>query len=310
MRLNRPAFSIHQQRFSPAKTTGPNKPPTATYTAPPSPSKLPANIAASAETSRLQGELLQLHLLHRDAARVEAQWRASAKSKLGERFRAVRDAHRQLADREAAEVEGDNIAALQQWSGGGGGGGTLDDRVRVLDAVVGGAWMMSEPGGKYARVVRRFERWVERVMDLEEARESSGAGVHGQSVGSNSNGAGGGMEGALFIQDLDAAWTEECMGMTHKLEGWQAQLESSSTGHLANGNATIGVTGSGSDSRSSLERMLEGSRALIEDMLSELSAMEEIRQAALAREEDWIERMNRDDDDNDTPRAGAVWRAM
>ncbi|OAA69983.1 hypothetical protein LEL_09799 [Akanthomyces lecanii RCEF 1005] len=317
---HRPVFmQQQQQRLSPGKTSSP-RPPTAQQP-PLSPSKPPANVAASAETARLQAELLQLHLLHRDAGTVEAQWHASAKTKLGERFRELRDAHRALADREAAEIEGDNIAALQCWGGGigaGAGMGTLlDGRIQALDAVISGVWALSEPGGKYARVVRRFERWVERVMDLEEARDSgaiclfaSGAALPDRhSLGNSTNSAGGGggsnMQDALFLQDLDRAWTDDCASMTRKLEGWQDQLEQCLGGGLE--GLGSGVSGGGG---SSLARMLDGAGSLVGDMLAELGAMEEIRQAALAREEDWIEAMNRDDDENDTPRAGAVWRAM
>lgn len=263
-------------------------------------------MAASADTARLQAELLQLHLLHRDAAAVEAQWHASAQAKLGRRFRALRDAHRATADREAAEAEGENLAALQRWTGGTAGTGTLEERTQALDAVVSGVWALSEPGGKYARVVRRFERWVERVMDLEEARDSGALGMLARARGSNSIGfdsstgsGSGGMEEALFLQDLDPAWTDDCASMTRRLEEWQDQL-----------GGGLGPAEQGSGSSNSLVRMLDGARSLVGDMLAELGAMEEIRQAARAREEAWIEAMNRDDDENDTPPAGAVWRAV
>lgn len=307
-----------QQRLSPGKTSSPRPPITQLQQQPPlSPSKLPANVAASAETARLQAELLQLHLLHRDAGVVEAQWNASAKAKLSEQFHKLREAHRALADREAAEVEGDNVAALQCWGGSLGGGREmpLDGRIQSLDAVVSGVWALSEPGGKYARVVRRFERWVERVMDLEEARDSGAIGLfasgavapdrHSFGNSTNTGGGGGGssMEDALFLQDLDQTWTDDCASMTRKLEGWQDQLEQCVRG---GGGREPG----GDRSSSSLARMLDGAGSLAGDMLAELGAMEEIRQAALAREQDWIEAMNRDDDENDTPRAGAVWRAM
>ncbi|KAM3511271.1 hypothetical protein MY11210_005072 [Beauveria gryllotalpidicola] len=302
---HRPAFNTLQQRFSPAKTDSP-KLPTASYTQPSSsPSKLPANVAASAETARLQAELLQLHFLHRDAGKVESQWHASAKTKLGLRFHELRDAHRALADREAAAVEADNLQGLQRW-----GGALLDAKIRSLDAAISGVWAMSEPGGKYARVVRRFERWVERVMDLEEARDNgtigllaSGGGGGSITLGS-STGSGGGaaVEDALFVPELDPAWADDCESMARKLEDWRDQLE---------GACLKNQHGGAEATMTSLGRMLDGARSLVRDMLAELSAMEEIRQAALARQEDWIEAMNRDDDESDIPlRAGAVWRAI
>ncbi|OAA63181.1 hypothetical protein ISF_05057 [Cordyceps fumosorosea ARSEF 2679] len=294
------AFNPLQQRLSPGKPSSPR---------PPSPFKPPAAVAAAAETARQQAALLQLHLLHRDADLVVAQWHASAKVKLGARFRGLRDAHSALAEREAAAVEADNVEALQRWAAGGGARGCppLDERVRALDAAMSGVWAMSEPGGKYARAVRRFERWFERVMDLEEARDSGtigllvGGGRHHGSIGGS-----GGVEEALFVPEMDPAWAEDCASMARKLEGWQCQLDD------AGGDDDLRLVDSdGKTTTTTLGRMLDGARSLVAGMLAELAAMEEIRQAALAREEDWIEAMNRDDDEDDmSRRAGAVWRAL
>ncbi|KAH7170476.1 hypothetical protein EDB81DRAFT_876507 [Dactylonectria macrodidyma] len=276
----RPAFSTLQQHYSPAKSAAP-KPLTATFLAPPSPSKLPANVAASAETSRLQIELLQLHLLHRDAAIVDAEWRASAKQKLGERFAKLAAEGRQVDEREKTEVEKENVLALRNWALGGG----LEDRIQTLDAVMNGMWVLGEPGGRYARVIRRFERWVDRMCEIEDARRGDGALLQEQDV--------------LFINELDAAWKDECTGLIRRLEGIKRQL------------ADLGQIPDEEDGEpSSLRRMLEDSRALVEGMLAELNLMEEIEHEALAREEDWIESMNRDDAVDDTPGAGAIWRVV
>jgi phage host-nuclease inhibitor protein Gam len=240
-------------------------------------------VAITAETSRLQAELLQLHIIHRDAGYVESQWHASAKEKLGERFRQVGDASKELVRLEAADVEIDNAAAIRRW--GAGRGASLEEKIQALDAAVNGVWAMSEPGGRYARLVRRFERWVDGVLDLEEARENGGEAL-----------LSGGYD-SPFIDDLDATWSDECAGMARKLESWQSHLQD------------VGDV-SRSDEPSSLERVMNGSRSLVEDMLAELEAMEEIRRAALAREDEWIDCVNRDGDEDDTRRAGAVWRGM
>ncbi|KAF7535778.1 hypothetical protein G7Z17_g13149 [Cylindrodendrum hubeiense] len=276
----RPTFSTLQQHYSPAKSAAP-KPLTATFLAPPSPSKLPANVAASAETSRLQTELLQLHLLHRDAATVDAEWKASAKHKLGERFSKLAAEGRQIDEREKAEVEKENVLALRSWAVGGG----LEDRIQMLDAVINGAWTLGEPGGRYARVIRRFERWVDRMCEIEDARRGDGALLQEQDV--------------LFIGELDAAWKDESTGLIRRLDGMKRQLED------------LGQVPDEEDQeQSSLRRIMVDSRALVEGMLAELSLMEEIEREALAREDEWIERMNKDDDANDTPGAGAIWRVV
>ncbi|CEI39102.1 hypothetical protein FVEN_g10703 [Fusarium venenatum] len=281
----RPAFSTLQQHYSPAKSSAP-KPLTSTFLAPPSPSKLPANVAASAETSRLQTELLQLHLLHRDAPAVDAAWRASAERKLGEQFSNLAAESKQVDDHEKAEVEKENILALRKWAVGGG----LEERIQVLDSVMSGLWALEEPGGRYARAVRRFERWVEGMCEIEEARREGGALLQESDV--------------LFIGELDSAWKDECAGLVRRLDTLNRQL--SQLGDFPAENQEEDDT----KERSSLQRMVEGSRELVHGMLTELNVMEDIERDALAREDDWIERMNRDEDVDDTPRAGAVWRVV
>ncbi|KAK7398271.1 hypothetical protein QQX98_012361 [Neonectria punicea] len=276
----RPAFSTLQQHYSPAKSVAP-KPLTSTFLAPPSPSKLPANVAASAETSRLQAELLQLHLLHQDAAVVDAEWRSSARQKLGARFAQVSADGTQVDEREKAEIERENVLALRSWAVGGG----LEDRIQTLDAVINGVWTLGEPGGRYARVIRRFERWVDRMCEIEDVRRGDGALLQEQDV--------------LFISELDAAWKDECMGLIRRLDGMKRQLQE--LGQLPD---------EANDERSSLQRMMEDSRTLIKGMLAELSLMEDIEREALVREDDWIEKMNRDENADDNPRAGAIWRVV
>ncbi|KAG8427203.1 hypothetical protein J3459_007418 [Metarhizium acridum] len=283
----RPAFSTLQQHYSPAKSQAP-KPLTSAIIAPPSPSKLPANIAASAETSRLQAELLQLHLLHRDSQAVQAQWHASAKAKLGSRFEELSRESRGVSERERFAVESDNILALRRWARSGRCG--IEEKIQSLDEIFTGLCTLSEPAGRYARVVKRFERWADHMCDAEEARHDAGRTlVHGHE--------------SLFVGELDAAWKEECAGLTRRLETWRTRLAEIDDLPTREGVATTEV--------SSLERMLAGAGNLVHDMLTELHAMEEIEQQALARENEWIERVNREgDDDIDTPRVGAVWRVI
>lgn len=284
----RPAFSTLQQHYSPAKNAAP-KPLTATFLAPPSPSKLPANVAASAETGRLQAELLQLHLLHRAAAPVDAQWQASARDKLGGRFARLGAASGEVADRERAGVERENVLALRRWGSSGKG---LEEKIRSLDEIFGGIWTLSEAGGRYSRVVRRFERWIERVRDVEGARRDTGTALHQD-------------PDALFVGELEAPWKDECAGITRRLDVWQAQLRD-----IDDLPADTEAESSSRRGGASLGRMLWGARNLVHDMLAELREMGAMEREALAREEAWIESMNRDDEGDDTPGAGAVWRVV
>lgn len=222
--------------------------------------------------------MLQLHLLHCGATSVDAEWRASAKQKLGDRFAKLAVANKGIDDKERAELERENVLALRSWAAGGG----LEERIQALDGMISGLWTMGEAGGRYARVVRRFERWIDRVTEIEDARKSKNLLLHDQDV--------------LFIGDLDASWKDECAGLKRKLDGWKRQLNE--LGQVPD------------DEQSSLGRMMHGSRMLIQNMLDELGLMGGIEKDALEREDSWIERMNRDENGDDTPRAGAIWRVV
>ncbi|RKU42247.1 hypothetical protein DL546_003375 [Coniochaeta pulveracea] len=275
----KPAFSTLQQHYSPAKNLAP-KPLTSTYLAPPSPSKLPSNIALSAETARLQTELLQLHLLRRDSDAVCAAWRESARRRLGDRFHALAAREREIRALEAAVVERGNVAALIHW----GGGDQLEERTRLLDVVLSGVWAWNDTGGKYARVVRQFERWAEEMEGIVEAR--GGDLWPGEEV--------------VFVSDLDASWKGECEPLGRKLEEWREVLRRDL--RLERGKRV---------GESSLERIVAGLEALVDDMIAELALMVEIEREAIRREDEWVKSMNRSDDGggNDT-RAGAIWRVL
>ncbi|KAI1089688.1 hypothetical protein F5B19DRAFT_466329 [Rostrohypoxylon terebratum] len=293
----RPAFNTHQQHYSPAKSLAP-KPLTSTFLAPPSPSKLPANVAISAETSRLQTELLQLSLLHRDAAAVDSEWHASARQKLGDRFAQLAKENNALLGLERQGVEARNVAALTKWGNPGTRNGLgLEEKVQILDEVLNGVWQLGEPDGRYARVVAGFETWAERMASIVTAQRSDNVGVlvEGDEV--------------LFLGDLDASWKRDCISLQRKLEGWRAALRD--LGDIESPRDSD--SDSELESRSSLLRMVDGCRNLVHDMLSELAIMAQIERDAARAEDEWIERTNRaiEDEDDDTPAARAyvpLWK--
>lgn len=272
-------FSALQQHFSPAKNPAP-KPNLAAYLAPPSPSKLPSNIAISAEISKLQNELLQLHLLHKGAALVDREWRASAKRKLGDRFQSVVDRNEALIGLEVEEMGKVNAAAFQNWQGLGAPGWGLEEKIQILDEVVNGVWNLGESGGKYARTVKKFERWLGKCQYIMEARSRD----HDDED-----------EEILFIEELDASWKNDCLILGRKLESWQCQLRD--------------LRSPGGSS--SLATVMEGCGSLVEGMLKELTVMGQIEQDAMRMEVEWIKDMNDDimEDDQSKPAAGAIWRS-
>ncbi|KAK1640569.1 hypothetical protein BDP81DRAFT_391248 [Colletotrichum phormii] len=311
----RPAFSTLQQHYSPAKSLAP-KPLTATYLAAPSPSKLPANVALTAETSRLQTELLQLHLLHRDLPQVTSQWHASARSKLAARHADLARSARDLAALESDAAERRNLAALRNWattptSSSAGGGKIsslpLEDRIQRLDALLTSLWSLDSPGGKHHRLVRAFERWASTLSDLEAARARAQDSADPSALLD-------GNADVRFGGGLDARWKDDAAALVRRLEGWDAQLREleyrgDDDGGENDGDAAVGTT----TQASSLKRMLGGCGSLVRDMLDELAVMEDIEAAAVERENEWIKRMNREGDDGrgrDTQRAGAIWRVI
>jgi hypothetical protein len=240
---------------------------------------LPSNIAISAETAKLQNELLQLHLLHKDADFVGNEWRSSAKRKLGARFQSVVAKHDELVHLEVEETGKINAAALKKWQDKGIPGWGLEEKIQMLDEVVTGVWNLGESGGKYARAVRKFERWLSRSQDILEAR------VHDEGLKDDQ---------VIFLEELDAGWKDDCLIVGRKLEIWKNHLKD------------LGSP----DSGSSLATVVEGCQRLVRGMQTELNVMAQIERDAVRMEVDWIKSMNDDvlDDDDDRPVAGAIWR--
>ncbi|KAL7627021.1 hypothetical protein AAE478_003797 [Parahypoxylon ruwenzoriense] len=303
---SRPAFNTHQQHYSPAKSLAP-KPLTSTFLAPPSPSKLPSNVAISSETSRLQTELLQLSLLHRDAAAVDAEWHESARHKLGLRFTRLVAENEALLQRERDSVEARNLSALARWGSRPGLG--LEGKIQILDEVLNGVWQLGEPGGRYQRVVQDFEAWADRVADIVAAQRDGNidALVDGDEV--------------KFLGELDKGWKRDYTGLLRRLEGWQASLRELDLGD----DSAVGSNEEKEEEKENtgLARILRGCRALVRDMLAELAVMEQIERMADRAEDEWIERMNRaiaaedygegeeEEANSSTPAAGAyvpLWK--
>ncbi|KAK3375334.1 hypothetical protein B0H63DRAFT_482622 [Podospora didyma] len=316
--LHRPAFTTLQKHYSPAKSLAP-KALTSTFLAPPSPSKLPANVAISTETSRLQTELLQLHLLHRDAAHTRAQWDASAQAKLGQRFHAVSRKEEDVARLLKCEEERRNAVALAAWDlSSSSSGKELEVKIQALDSMVSGLWGLGEPGGRYARVVRRFERWADRVEEIMAAQRDSEIQLD---------------ELALVAEPDDDArgWKDECAGLVRRLEEWRRRLRELDPPppplllqqHQAEGEQEqeeAAARPSSSSSSSSLEKILAACRCLVHDMLAELNTMEQIEREVVADENAWVRKMNRlgEEKENDDSfwggggenGAGAIWRGL
>lgn len=212
-------------------------------------------------------------------AKVEKEWRSSAKRKLGARFQSVVERNEKLVALEAEEMGKINATALQQWQDTGSPGWGLEEKIQVLDEVLIGVWNLGQSGGKYTRVVARFERWLRLCQDILESRSRDDELTD---------------EDIVFLEELDSGWNDDCLILGRKLESWRDHLK-----HLGS-----------PDPGSSLATVVDGCRSLVRGMLMELAIMGQIERDAVAMELEWIKSMNDDtmDDDENIPVAGAVWR--
>lgn len=276
-----------------------------------------------------------MSLLHRDAHSVTASWHESARSKLGARFEELAAADQALreVEREGAEARG--LQDLIRWGNTGPQSSSydgktgqsrtrsagvdqncipLDEKIRLLDQILNGAWALGEPGGRYQRAVRAFEIWVRQVSEIRAAQRTGdidgllarGGACTGFELEDNQQ------EGEIgfFVSDLDtSAWKRDHAGLVRVLEGWRrtlAQLgdvdtEADEDKDEGKGNKRVKKSSrsttpppedsKGNKSQSGLARTLQGCRSLVHGMLAELTMMEQIELDALAVEEEWMERM-------------------
>lgn len=190
----------------------------------------------------------------------------------------VVDRNEALLQLEVDETSKTNGLALKKWQDQGTPGWDLEDKVQILNDVIAGVWNLGESGGKYARVVRKFERWLSRCRGTLDARASEEF-----------------QDGSImFLEALDADWKDDCQNLGRKLENWRDNLKD------------LGLLETGS----SLAATVDGCRNLVGNMLMELNIMGQIERDAMAMECEWVRSMNDDNsEDEDIPTAGAVWRS-
>ena len=209
---------------------------------------------------------------------MDREWRVSAKSRLGARFQSVVDRNETLVQLEVEETGKINAAALKRWQDLGTPGWGLEEKIQVLDEVISGVWNLGDSGGKYERVVRKFERWLIRCQDI------LGARAHDEGLEDDEY---------VFLEELDAGWKDDCLILSRKLESWRDHLKDLGT----------------LDFDSSLAVVVDRYRNLVSGMLMESNLMAQIERDAMNMEAEWIKSMNDDVlDDKDTPVAGAIWR--
>ena len=268
-------------------------------------------MALSAEVSRLQAELLQLHVLHRAAAPTRKQWEESARGKLQAKWEHVRAQAKEVQDLEAQVEFERSLDDLLRW-GYSPGSGTrgLEEKVAVLDEVLCGAWGLGE---RYERVVRGFEKWVGGVEEVRQSQAEFLARfeeVDAELLDADT----------LLLPELLPAWHAEHSALSRRLEDYRRKL-------ISLGNVPplpppppppppehpSDKTGEETEHPpSSLVRILAGCRALVNGMLDELDLMEAVVRDAAEEEMAWVREVNRREDDGEgkARKAGAIWRVL
>lgn len=162
--------------------------------------------------------------------------------------------------------------------------------------MLSGLWELSEPGGRHARVVRQFEKWLERLRHVTDRREEGLFDIDDEFV---------------FISELDTAWHDECASVSRKLDTWRMDLRylEDVEDEGARDPARKEISEAEAE-ESSLAVILAACRSLVYDMLEEFRLMEHIEREALKQESEWIEKIAKDDTQDETLRAGAIWRVL
>ncbi|KAI9858603.1 MAG: hypothetical protein M1813_007408 [Trichoglossum hirsutum] len=251
----KPVFSTMQQHFTPKRAL---KAPTSFGLATTAVKQANGELI-SPEVARLQTELLQLHIMHRSSAEVSHAWQQSAESKLRKRFEDVAQEHRKVVALEREMQAQLNLRALKEFSHESGTRRGLGERIQTLGSVIPEIVNITGAGGKYARLVRGFERWIEWTEQIWEARDHDGRELNSR--------------GELdFVQSLGDGWRDETASLSRKLGLWLQELDG------------VGSSFAGS----SLSLVLTHCRCLTEGMMQELEVMRGLEREIVARESRWV----------------------
>lgn len=255
---SKPAFSTLQQHFTPKKAP---KPLTSSIVAPAT-SESPTIPSLSAETVRLQTELLQLHLLHESSHAVQQQWQHSASRKLQKHFEEVAALYEAIREAETQNQEQRNVAALRDWSSGGTTSG-FTENVQILGSVLAELPALMDQDGRYTRLQEAFEAWASWIEDIWSARTSQVSAPAPASVPRQFE----------FAEELNDAWHVEQAVLARKL----SQLSRDMDALVAPPDG------------STLADVVRVCRTLVSGALEETRCMSIIERAYMTREREWVE---------------------
>lgn len=199
-------------------------------------------------------ELLQLHLLHGNAAEVSRQWGMSAKRALRSKFDEVSGMYKVMLQHERSGQEQKNLQALIEWTKEK-PSASLVEYIHILSGPLHDLPSLVQTGGRFQRHSSAFEKWLIWVEEIQAARQDRiEAGI-------------GSIEG------LGDAWQAENAALVRKLTSFARDL--SSLPQPAAG--------------SSIMTIVTCCRALLNGLLEELRVMHTIEADIVSHEKDWVE---------------------
>ncbi|KAL1884721.1 hypothetical protein Plec18167_002313 [Paecilomyces lecythidis] len=262
---SRPQFSTYQQHYSPKKGT---KPPTPTTAASSASTELDSFMMPSSrsDVAALQTELLQLHLFYSSYNQQNLDWKRDSEKKLNKMYNSISESYRFVLAQEQATQTELNCLALAHWCETIANNASRQDfaeQIQTLSHIVQEVNDMTESReGRYPKVIRVFEDWMENAARVKQAREQA-------SISSTFHGD------LDFLDPLDRSWKEEVDMLSARLDLCLRKLQ----------NLDIcGETERDQMRNAALLRIANGHQELLTSMLEELSVMRSI-EADIVRSE-------------------------
>ena len=247
-----------QQHFTPRKIP---KAPTASFFAQPTAKQHHEDVSPS-DIARLQTELAQLHLLHRDSAVVQIQRQKSAESVLQRRFEDLSERHVELKNIACESQALINQSALLAWCQ------CLSDieiaqKVQILSHCITEVSLMLGSESQIPRLLGLFQAWSDRVGLIQKSRRYSTSGV-GQTLD--------------FVESVGDRWSADIDLLTEKLSSLSRKVES------------LGAV----REESSLSRVLLLLHSIITNLKDELELIRSIEHEIMAQEINWVQDLIQD----------------
>lgn len=247
----RPAFSAMQQRFGSNTSNLPNL--STLSSQPANKDEIP-----SADVCHLQMELTQLHLLHRSALFVQAQWERSARWSYEQRFNTLYERHTELKEVAHQQQTLINQLGLVQWSQDK-SGAQIADKVQLLSHSISDICNLLVSDGKYTRILEIFESWFAQALRVRGQREPVGRKLD---------------RDLDLIEGIGDGWKAEAMVLERELTYSARDLRS------------FGEV----QKTSSLGRILSLYEKLMVGLLEELDLIQSIENGIMTQETSWVER--------------------